>query len=146
MASTRICLTLVALLLSGCAPPLKLIDQRTFWPAQTPTAGDLARGTLPKTPLVEIRFDDLDADFRPALADAVAAAQSRKADVEFDVLVPIPTTAPQEEQDRFTSQGQADAQEVASALAADGVLPDRVHIGFRGDPGSPPREVLVYVR
>jgi hypothetical protein len=148
MLPTRVILVLAApLLLTGCwAPDWKLIDQRTFWPPHAPEAGDVARANLPKFPLAVIRFDDLDADYRPALAEAVQAAVDRKADVEFDVLTPIPTTAPQAEQDRFATQGEADAQEVATALAADGVLPDRVHIGFRGDPGSPPREVRVYVR
>jgi hypothetical protein len=138
---------LAVLPLCGCwAPDWKLIDQRTFWPANTPGTAEVARANVPKLPLAVIRFEDLDADYRPALAEAVQAAEDRKADVEFDVLAPIPTTAPPEEQERYTSQGQADAQEVATALAADGVLPDRVHIGFLGDPGSPPREVRVYVR
>jgi len=135
------------LLLAGCwAPDWKLIDQRTFAPTHAPETADVARANLPRLPLVTIRFDDLDDDYRPTLADAVEAAQSRKADVEFDVLTPIPTAAPQDEQEKFTQQGQEDAQEVATALAADGVSPDRVHIGFRGDPGAPAREVRVYVR
>jgi hypothetical protein len=148
MASTRLCLILAApLLLAGCLPwDWRLIDQRTFAPAHAPGAADVARANLPKLPLAVIRFDNLDADYRPALAEAVEAAQAHKANVEFDVLTPIPTAAAQEVQDRFARQGEADAQEVATALAADGVLPDRVHIGFRGDPGSPPREVRVYVR
>jgi len=148
MAPTRLFLVLaVPLLLAGCLPPdFRLIDQRTFWPSHAPGTEDVARGALPKLPLAVIRFDDPDADYRPALADAVLAAQARKPDVEFDVLTPIPTAAPQEEQDQFARQGEADAQQVAMALQADGVLPDRVHIGFRGDPGSPAREVRVYVR
>jgi hypothetical protein len=148
MPSIRVRWILAApLLLTGCwAPDWKLIDQRSFAPVHAPEATDVARANLPKSALVTIRFDDLDADFRPALADAVAAAQSRKADVEFDVLTPIPTAAPQDEQEKFAQQGQQDAQEIATALAADGVSPDRVHIGFRGDPGSPAREVRVYVR
>ncbi len=93
-----------------------------------------------------IRFDQLDNDYAPALADAVEAARARKSDVEFDVVTPIPTAAPQEEQDRFARQGAEDAQAVVNALGLDGVTPDRVHLGYQGDPGSPPREVLVYVR
>jgi len=148
MASTRLHLIMaVPLLLTGCwAPDWKLIDQRTFWPASTPGKTDVARANLPKTPLLVIGFDDLDADYKSALAEAMVAAQARKPDVEFDVLTPIPTTADQAEQDRFARQGEADAQAVAAVLIDDGVLPDRVHIGFRGDPGSPPREVRVYVR
>jgi hypothetical protein len=150
MASTRlrpIPILAALLLLAGCwAPDWKLIDQRNFWPAGTPGASDVARANLPKLPLLTIDFDDLDANFRPALDDAVVAAQARKPDVEFDVLTPMPTTAPQQQQDEFARQGADDAQQIAAALIDDGVPPDRVHIGLRGDPGSPPREVRVYVR
>jgi len=134
-------------LLAGCLPPdFKLIDQRTFAPPHTPGEAELARAHLPEQPLVIIRFDQLDNDYFPALADAVQAAQTHKPDVEFDVVTPIPTAAPQAEQDRFARQGAEDAQTVANALGNDGITPDRVHIGYRGDAGSPPREVLVYVR
>jgi hypothetical protein len=135
------------LLLSGCLPPdWRLIDQRTFWPPHNPTSADVARANLPQQPLVIIRLDLVDYDYRPTLADAVQAAEVHKPDVEFDVLTPIPTAAAQDVQERFARQGAADAQEVANALGADGIGPDRVHIGYRGDPGSPPREVRVYVR
>ena len=136
-----------AFLLAGCWPPdFKIIDQRTFWPPRTPTEADIARANLPPAPLVTIRFDDPDFDYTSTLADAVQAAESRKPDVEFDVLTPIPTSASQAEQQRFARQGADDAQTVLNALGADGVHPDRVHLGYRADPGSPPREVLVYVR
>jgi hypothetical protein len=148
MRVLRPCAILPALLLlAGCLPPdFKIIDQRTFWPPHTPSEAELARAHLPPQPLVVIRFDQFDNDYAPALAEAAQAAQTRKQDVEFDVLTPIPTAAPQEEQDRFARQGAEDAQAVANALGQDGITPDRVHIGYRGDPGSPPREVLVYVR
>jgi hypothetical protein len=148
MAFLRLCAFLAApLLLAGCLPPdFKLIDQRTFWPPRNPTSADIARANLPPQPLVIIRLDQVDYDYRPALADAVQAAETRKPNVEFDVLTPIPTSAGQDVQERFARQGATDAQDVANALGYDGVAPDRVHIGYRGDPGSPPREVLVYVR
>jgi hypothetical protein len=136
-----------SLLLAGCWPPdFKIIDQRTFAPPHAPTEADLARAHLPPAPLVTIRFDNPDADYAPALADAVTSAEARKPDVEFDVLTPIPTSAPQATQDEFARQGADDAQAVLNALGADGIRPDRVHLGYRADPGSPPREVLVYVR
>ena len=147
--SWRLALPLLAsaLLLAGCLPPdFRIIDQRTFWPPQAPTEAEVARAHLPPAPLVTIRFDTPDADYTAALADAVTAAESRKPDVEFDVLTPMPTSAPQAEQDQFARQGAEDAQAVLTALGADGVHPDRVHLGYRADPGSPPREVLVYVR
>ncbi len=101
---------------------------------------------LPALPLVTVRFNDPDADFRPAIAQAVEAAQALKRDVEFDVVAPIPTTARQEAQDAAAAQGAIDTARVAEAFGYAGVLLDRVHVGFRGDPGNPPREVLVYAR
>ena len=96
--------------------------------------------------LVVIRFGDMDQDYGPALAEAVNDATTIKPDVAFDVLTPVPTTATPEVQDHFTRQGIADAQDVANALVMDGVSPDQVHMGFRADAGTPPREVLVFAR
>jgi len=128
--------------LGGCA----LVDQRTFERAGAgPDAVDVARAkTLPALPLVTVRFDDPDADLRPVIAQAVESAQAAKRDVEFDVVAPIPTKATQTVQDAFAKQGATDAATVAEAFGYAGVLLDRVHVGFRGDPGNPPREVLVY--
>ncbi len=146
------CAVLLAAVLAGCVPQgekpyFKLIDQRMFrGPALPPSEADIARGKLPPLPLVTIRFDQPDADYHDGLAAAIEAAQAAKPDVAFDVLAPVPVSASQDVQARFTEQGAADAQAVATALAADGVDPGRVHIGFRGDPGSPPREVRVYAR
>ena len=138
---------LLALLLGGCTiPGFRLIDQQTFWPTPAPTSTDVARANLPPQPLVVIRFGDMDQDYGPALAEAVNDATTIKPDVAFDVLTPVPTTATPEVQDHFTRQGMADAQDVANALVMDGVSPDQVHMGFRADAGTPPREVLVFAR
>jgi hypothetical protein len=143
----RTALLLATLLLVGCTPPdFKLIDQRTFRSTPTPSSTDVARAALPPLPLVVIRYDNLDEDYGPTLARAVNEATTVKPDVAFDVLTPMPIAAPPDVQARFTSQGIRDAQDVADALAADGVPPDRVHMGFRGDAGTPPREVQVYAR
>jgi hypothetical protein len=137
-------LLLALLLLGGCTiPGFRLIDQQTFARTRAPTSTDVARAELP---LVVIRFGDLDQDYGPALAEAVNDATAQKPDVAFDVLTPVPTTATPEVQDRFTRQGIIDAQDVANALVMDGVSPDQVHMGFRADAGTPPREVLVFAR
>ncbi len=142
----------LGLLLAGCVPAGKwpyftLIDQGTFrGPTPPPTADDIARSKLPPLPLVTIRFDQPDSDYTQALAAAVESAQAHKADVAFDVLAPVPLSASHDVQAQFTAQGETDTQAVASALAADGINPDHIHIGFRGDPGDPPREVRVYAR
>jgi hypothetical protein len=145
--TNRTAALLATLLLVGCTyPDFKLIDQRTFRRTPTPSSTDVARAALPPLPLVVIRFDNLDEDYGPILAKAVDAATTVKPDVAFDVLTPMPISAPPDVQARFTSQGVRDAQDVADALVADGVSPDRVHMGFRGDAGTPPREVQVYAR
>ena len=138
---------LLALLLGGCTiPGFRLIDQQTFARTPAPTSTDVARADLPPLPLLVIRFSDMDQDYGPALAEALDAAMSRKPDVAFDVLTPVPTSASPEEQARFTKQGIIDAQDVANAMVVDGISPDLVHMGFRADAGSPPREVLVFAR
>jgi hypothetical protein len=141
----RLALALAALAmgLAGCT----LVDRRTFeGRARTPSPDDVVRAKLPPLPFVTIPMDDPDADFRPALADAVEAAQARKPDVDFDVLAPIPTNATQDVRARFEQNGEQDTQTVATALGYDGVSMDHVHVGFRGDPGNPPREVRIYLR
>ncbi|HEY2133887.1 MAG TPA: hypothetical protein VGH36_13100 [Acetobacteraceae bacterium] len=135
------------LLLGDCTiPGFRLIDQQTFARTPAPTSTDVARADLPPQPLVVIRFGNLDQDYGPALAEAVNDATTRKPDVAFDVLTPVPTSATLEVQDRFTRQGIIDAQDVANALVMYGVSPDQVHMGFRADAGTPPREVLVFAR
>jgi hypothetical protein len=139
----RIAVLCLTALLAGC----KLIDQRTFEPARSgPSATALARTNLPKLPLVTISFAFADLDWRPSVQQAVIAAESRKPAVEFDVVTPIPTSASQKLQDQYSATGRADALMVANELQSDGVPPDRIGIRFQGDPGVPPREVLIYTR
>lgn len=139
-------LLLVLPLLAGC----ELVDQRTVarWtgrPSTAPTAASLASANLPPLPLVVVRYDDPDSDPAPILASAAESALQRKPDASFEVITPVPTAAPPAEQDAFTRRGAEDARAVADALASAGVDPDKIHLGLRGDPGSPVREVRVYV-
>jgi hypothetical protein len=140
-------LLLSVLLLGGC----ELVDQRTVsrWlggHATAPEAAALSDADLPPLPLVTVRFDEPDADYTQALSDAAEAALARKPDAVFEVVTPVPTAAPQAEQDRFVRVGGTDAGQVADALATAGVPPEQIRLGVRGDPGNPPREVRVYVR
>ena len=82
----------------------------------------------------------------PSSKPAVRAAQVRKPDVTFDIEALVPTEASPAEQDRRVAQASADTASVAAAFGAAGVSADRLRLGLRGDPGSPAREVRVYVR
>jgi len=136
-------LSLAALLLGGCT----LIDQRTFSPTPpAPTATEIARAKAPVLPLVSIRMDQPGQNNRAVLADAVQAAQARKLDVTFDVFAMVPSQAPPAEQDRRAAEATNDARAIATELEAVGVMRDRLRLGLRGDPGTPPREVCIYVR
>jgi hypothetical protein len=135
---------MLALLLatSGCT----LLDQRSFERTpQAPPADAAARAALPAHALLTIRPADGE-DWRPALREAVAAAQGRKPDVAFEVAAPVPLGATPARQDRAVRQGAADTTEIANGLLALGVDPGRVHLALHGDAGDPPREVRLYVR
>ena len=143
MTQTLSAAVVACLLAGGCT----LVDQRTFMRAgAAPAASELARVTLPPLPLAVVRFDQPDFDYMPALAQAVEDAQARKPDAAFDVVAPVPTAVSAEAQDQASKQGQADTETVANALMTAGVSPDHVFMGLRGDPGTPAREVRIYVR
>jgi len=123
----------------GHYPYVALIDQRTFQgPAVAPTAGAVTK--LPDRPLITIRFDGQPPDYEPDLTDAVAAATARKADVQFDVIVPLAPGA------RATSRQEHDAATVARAIAEQAVQPDHIHLGLIEEAGDPAQEVRVFVR
>lgn len=140
-------LSCLLLLLAGC----ELVDQRTVarWTGQKPpggTAADAALTDLPALPYVVVRYDDPTADPAPMLAQAAEDALARKPDARFEVITPVPTALPPDAQDSAIRQGAADARTVADDLAEAGVDPAHIHLGLRGDPGQPEREVRVYVR
>ncbi len=137
----------LALLLTGC----HLVDQRDVsrllgGPSTAPDQAALAEAKLPALPLVTVRFDQPGADDSAVLTEAAQAAMERKANVIFEVVTPVPTAAPRAVQDAFVRQGAEDAKAVADTLATAGVPPEQIHLGQRGDPGNPVREVRVYVR
>jgi hypothetical protein len=133
---------------SGC----RLVDQRRFeqtglYPGAAQLArADYAQRALPPPPLATIRFGTQSDDWQAGLIAAARDARERKADVAFDVVAPIPTSASLAAQDAAEKAGAQDAATVATVLEGDGVSADQIHLGARGDPGQPPREIEVYVR
>lgn len=135
------------LLASGCT----LVDQRTVarWMGGSPAApsqDDIAAAALPPLPLVTVRFDQPDEDYTPVLTRAAEEAMARKPTVVFEVVTPVPSTAPPDQLDEYVRRGAEDAHAVADALATAGVPPKQLRLSLRGDPGTPGREVRVYVR
>jgi len=136
-------LCLPALLLTGCipapgaAPYMQLLDQRSF-ASGTPPTQDVR--VLPPLPLVTIRFITPQTDFAPALDRAIDAAIARKADVELDVVLPLPPKVTPDE------AMQRHATDIAHEIAERGVAPERIHIGVAQDQGAPIHELRIFAR
>ena len=128
-------------LLAGCA----LVDQHTFAPA--PEAKAESTATAPaapvrldaRTPLVTVDFSGPSPQFQELLRYAVRAAESRRPNIQYDVVAMLPNAAD-------LAKGQGDATEVMRAIMADGVPASRIHLALRADASLASREVRIYVR
>jgi hypothetical protein len=137
---TRLLPLVVALLcFSGCT----LIDQRTFAPApeakaqpappQPPVVLDA------RTPLVTIDYTVASPNYGDLLHAAVRAAESRDADVQYDVVSMLRDASD-------VQLGQERATGVMRAIMRDRVPASRIHLGLRTDPTLVSSQVRVYVR
>ena len=137
---TRLMTVLLALFsFTGCT----LMDQRTFAPS--PEAKAQPAPPLPpvvidtRTPLVTIDYTQPSPDYAQLLHAAVRAAESRYADVQYDVISVLPGTSDAQE-------GQEQATGVMRAIMRDHVPASRIHLGLRTDPALAVSQVRVYVR
>jgi hypothetical protein len=137
---TRLVPVLLALLsFTGCT----LIDRRTFAPSPeakaqpAPPPAPVVLDT--RTPLVTIDYTVASPDYSELLHDAVRAAESRYADVQFDVVAVMKDTAD-------ASTGQERATGVMRAIMRDRVPASRIHLALRTDPALAANQVRVYVR
>jgi hypothetical protein len=130
---------LALLSFTGCT----LVDQRTFAPSpeakaqpappQPPVVLDA------RTPLVTIDYTIPSPEYGELLHAAVRAAESRDADVQYDVVSVLKDTSD-------AAAGQARATGVMRAIMRDQVPSTRIHLGMRTDPALAANQVRVYVR
>ena len=125
--------------LGGC----KLIDQTTFAPDPEPTAAIAATPAAAprpasRAPLVAIRYDTANPDFRDLLAYAIRAAEQRRPGGDYDVVATA--TA------KDAGQASRDAATIMTAMKELGVAEARIHLGARLDPALTTREVRIYLR
>jgi hypothetical protein len=136
---TRLLPVVLALLsFTGCT----LIDRRTFAPspeakAQPAPVAPVVLDT--RTPLVTIDYTVPSPDYSELLHDAVRAAESRDADVQYDVVSVMKDTVD-------ASTGQERATGVMRAIMRDRVPASRIHLALRTDPTLAENQVRVYVR
>ncbi|MDR3529028.1 MAG: hypothetical protein P4L90_00525 [Rhodopila sp.] len=136
---TRLMPALLALLsFTGCT----LIDQKTFAPSPEAKAQPAPQPPVvidPRTPLVTIDYTVPSPDYTELLHYAVRAAESRDANVQYDVISVLKDTS-----EVATSQERATG--VMRAIMRDRVPATRIHLGLRTDPTLAASQVRVYVR
>jgi hypothetical protein len=132
---------LVGVTLAGC----KLVDQTTFAPTPeaptpplVPNSATMQRAD-PRTPLLTIGYSTPNPNYQEVLRYAVYTAESRAPFVQYDVVALLPVGGD-------AAQSQRNAVEVMQAILAQGVSPNRVHLGLRAAPVGLGPEVRVYVR
>jgi hypothetical protein len=88
---------------------------------------------------VTIDYTVASPDYGELLHDAVRAAESRDADVQYDVVSVLKDTDE-------AHMGQERAIGVMRAIMRDRVPASRIHLGLRTDPALASSQVRVYVR
>jgi hypothetical protein len=123
--------------LSGC----HLLDQTDFRPK--PPAPPPALPPVPdpetRTALVTIDFAKARPDYAAALATAIHAVESQRPGVLYDVVAVAGDA-------NAALATRTHAEEVMIAIEAAGVIPARVQLGLRIDPGRKIPQVRVYLR
>jgi hypothetical protein len=137
---TRLMPVVLALLsFTGCT----LIDQRTFAPspeAQAQPAPPAPVVLDARTPLVTIDYTVPSPDYAELLHYAVHAAETRDADVQYDVVAVLKDGSE-------VAVGQEHATGVMRAIMRERVPATRIHLGVRTDPTlSVASQVRVYIR
>ena len=124
------------LALSGC----HLLDQTDFQPRK------VAVPALPPVPdpetrtaLVTIDFAKANTDYATALTAAVQTVETKRPGSLYDVVAVVADAA-------GATMGRAHAADVMTTIEAAGVIPARIQLGLRLEPGRKIPQVRVYLR
>lgn len=124
------------LTLSAC----HLLDQTDFEPKPSP------KPVLPPVPdpetrtaLVTIDYTKANPDYGTTLSTAVHAVETRRPGSLYDVVAVIADSGGAE-------AGRARAADVMTAIEAAGVIPARIQLGLKLEPGRKIPQVRVYLR
>jgi hypothetical protein len=132
---------LLAVLLPSVLAGCHLIDQSNFRPK--PPAPPPAPPPVPdpetRAALVTIDYVKSNPDYVAALATAIHAAEAQRPGRLYDVVSVAGD-------DAGALLGRTHAAEVMVAIEADGVIPARLQLGLRVQPGLKVPQVRVYLR
>jgi hypothetical protein len=133
--SRRLAVTSI-LSLTGC----HLLDQSDFRPkpVATPPIPPVPEPET-RTPLVTIDYVKANPDYTSTLATVVQAVEARRPGSLYDVVAVVADAT-------GATTGRARAEDVMTAIEADGIIPARIQLGLRLDPGRKVQQVRVYLR
>jgi hypothetical protein len=135
----RACLLLAAGLLAGCT----LVDQRTFETHRsTPAPASLSAPVAARP----IAISDGAEGWPARLGTAARDAATRDPDRRFDLVAPVPLAGTEATRADFRARQDDNLRLAATALAAAGIDPSHIRMGYRGDPGAPAGQVELYAR
>jgi hypothetical protein len=140
-ATVRIPLLSMAVVVLAALTGCHLVDQTDFRPK--PPAPPPAPPPVPdpetRAPLVTIDYAKANPDYTTALTAAIHAVESKRPGVLYDVVAVAGDS-------NAALAARPHAAEVMIAIEADGVIPARVQLGLRIDPGRKIPQVRVYLR
>jgi hypothetical protein len=126
-----------------------LVDQTTFGAKPVPPAPDqlsLAMATGARVPLVVIHSAlNTQADVE-TLQNAIALAQARRPDANYDIVTVVPASNLPDNQIVQAQQAEGEASDVMTKLIDLGVSPARIHLAVRSAPDVSARELRIYIR
>jgi hypothetical protein len=135
----RASLLLAAGLLAGCT----LVDQRTFETHRsTPAPASLAVSAAAHP----LAISDGAEGWPTRLAASARDAATRDPERRFDLVAPVPLGGTEADRATFRARQDGNLRLAATALAAAGIDPSRIRMGYRGDPGTPAAQVELYAR
>ncbi len=123
------------LALPGC----HLIDQSDFRPKSTQVAPPPIPSPESRPAFVTIDYEKPNPAFRPALAEAIRAVETRRPGSLYDVVSVVGSGAD-------AAAGRLRAADVMTAIEANGVIPVRIQLGLALEPGRKIQQVRVYLR
>jgi len=138
--SRRLALSPVAvslvLALTGC----HLLDQSDFRPKPpaTPPVPPVPEPET-RTALLTIDYVKANPDYTSTLATVVHAVEARRPGSLYDVVAVVADA-------NGATTGRARAADVMTAIEANGVIPARIQLGLRLEPGRKVQQVRVYLR
>lgn len=110
-----------------------------------PSLGSFSQGPT-RRPLVVVRFDREDVEYKQALYTAVSRALERRAGASFDVVAVAPAIGNTADLARGSNSARRYAERVARALVDMGLPADRVNLSASTSTETASNEVHVYVR